>query len=65
MTAVEKYIESLKKYKVINGTIDDAIIIAETLLIELERKQIIDIVEKSRVTGLTAEYLLEQLKSEK
>jgi hypothetical protein len=62
MTAVEQYIKTLKNYKAINGTIDDAIVIAETLLLASEEKQIIDIVEKSRATGLTAEYLLEQLK---
>jgi len=38
-TAVEKYIQVLKNYKAINGTIDDAIVIAETLLLEIESMQ--------------------------
>ena len=36
MTNTEKYIAALKNYKKIDGTIDDAIVIAETLLLELE-----------------------------
>jgi hypothetical protein len=36
MTNTEKYIAALKNYKKIDGTIDDAIVIAETLLMELE-----------------------------
>jgi hypothetical protein len=39
MTAVEKYIKTLKNYKEIGGSIDDAIMVAETLLITLEKKQ--------------------------
>jgi hypothetical protein len=38
-TVVEKYIETLKNYKKSNGTIDDAIIIAETLLLASEERQ--------------------------
>ncbi len=64
MTAVEQYIKALKNYKKINGTLDDAIVLAETLLLASEERQIIQIVEKSRTTGLTAEYLIEQLKQE-
>ena len=38
-TAVERYISVLKNYREINGTIDDAIVIAETLLLEIETAQ--------------------------
>jgi len=62
MTAVQAYIQAIKNYKKIGGSIDDAIVIAETLLLDLEERQIKEIVEKSRETGLTAEYLIEQLK---
>jgi len=64
MTAVQAYIKAIKNYKNIGGSIDDAIVIAETLLLDLEERQIKEIVEKSRTTGLTAEYLIEQLKQE-
>ena len=64
MTAVQAYIQALKNYKKIDGSIDDAIVIAETLLLDLEERQIKEIVEKSRETGLTAEYLIEQLKQQ-
>lgn len=64
MTAVQAYIQAIKNYKKIGGSIDDAIVIAETLLLDLEERQIKEIVEKSRATGLTAEYLIEQLKQE-
>jgi hypothetical protein len=62
MTAVQAYIQAIKNYKKIGGSIDDAIVIAETLLLDLEERQIKEIVEKSRTTGLTAEYLIEELK---
>lgn len=64
MTAVQAYIQAIKNYKKIGGSIDDAIVIAETLLLDLEERQIKEIVEKSRETGLTAEYLIEQLKQQ-
>lgn len=63
MTAVQAYIQAIKNYKKIGGSIDDAIVIAETLLLDLEERQIKEIVEKSRETGLTAEYLIEELKN--
>jgi len=64
MTAVQAYIQAIKNYKKIGGSIDDAIVIAETLLLDLEERQIKEIVEKSKATGLTVEYLIEQLKQE-
>ena len=39
MTPVERYIEAIKNYKNIGGSLDDAIVIAETLLLESERIQ--------------------------
>lgn len=42
MTPVQAYIKTLQNYKELNGSIDDAIIIAETLLIVLEKKMIDD-----------------------
>lgn len=41
-TPVEAYIEALKNYKKLNGSLDDAIILAESLLLALERKHIVD-----------------------
>jgi hypothetical protein len=38
-TPVQAYIKSLHNYKKIGGSIDDAIVIAETLLLELEKKE--------------------------
>ncbi len=64
MTAVQAYIQALKNYKKIDGSIDDAIVIAETLLLDLEERQIIEIVEKSKTTGLSAQHFIEQLKQE-
>ena len=40
MTAVERYITSIKRYKEIGGDIDDVIVLADTLLLELEQRQI-------------------------
>ena len=40
MTAVEKYILAIKRYKEIGGDIDDVIVLADTLLLELEQRQV-------------------------
>jgi hypothetical protein len=39
MTAVESYIVAIKNYKNIGGSIDDAIVIAETLLKEVVERE--------------------------
>jgi len=41
MTAVEKYIKGLKNYKELDMNIDAAILLAETVLLSLEKQQII------------------------
>lgn len=64
MTAVQAYIQAIKNYKKIGGSIDDAIVIAETLLLELEERQIKEIVEKNKTTGLSVENLIKQLKQQ-
>jgi hypothetical protein len=46
MTPIQTYIESLKNYKKSGGNIDDAIILAETILIEIEKKHITDAYKK-------------------
>ena len=38
-SVIQKYIDTLRNFKKTGGSLDDAIIIAETLMIELERKQ--------------------------
>jgi len=38
-SVVKQYIAALKKFKAINGTLDDAIVLAETLLIASEERQ--------------------------
>ena len=40
MTAVEKYILAIKRYKEIGGDIDDVIVLADTILLALEEKQL-------------------------
>ena len=47
MTAVEKYIKGLKNYKELGMDIDAAIVLAETVLLSLEKEQIIDAYNKS------------------
>jgi hypothetical protein len=39
MTAIDKYVEAIKNYKKIGGSIDDAIVIAETLLKEAVERE--------------------------
>ena len=51
-TAVQVYISTLRNYKKINGSIDDAIVIAETLLLELEKRQIIESYNQDLYGGL-------------
>ena len=40
MTPVEKYIKALNNHKKIGGTLDQAIVIAETLLLMVEEKEL-------------------------
>ena len=61
-TVIEKYIQTLKAYKNSGtGTIDDAIIIAETLLIDLETQQRRKDFEAGGKSGFNAASLSEFL----
>lgn len=48
MTAVEKYIKGLKNYKELGMSIDSAILLAETVLLPLEKQQIINAFDDGR-----------------
>ena len=68
MTAVEKYIKALNNYKNIGGSIDDAIVMAETLLLMIEEKELKAAYNKGYENGQAnnihdAEQYYEQLKT--
>ena len=70
MTAVDKYILAIKNYKNIGGSLDDAIVIAETLLkeaVEREKKSLyteeqvreaIDMARKQKLNYLGDKWII-------
>ena len=54
MIAVQAYIKAIKNYKNIGGSIDDAIVIAETILLTGEKIELQNAYNKGYQDGLEA-----------
>jgi hypothetical protein len=58
MTAIEWYWDKIKSHFEHDGDLFETASFTFAIAKQMEKEMVIDIVEKSRETGLTAEYLL-------